>query len=306
MCYRMERNIVFKVLRERLIFEERYEVITMNENIENTYECSIEHFIDSENGNYSICREERQYAVFLYNILRKYRSPEAEERKGNTSVREIFDACRIPNEAEIEKVFFEATFMRDFFERDRRIAEQKRRVEAGNRHNNLEQILCQKKCKISVDDSKDSKESFNQKLIHYVKKAPVAYIDKALNLGQNEIVCDELSGDDKKTIQSMMNAKPDIAVIYNDNSAMKKLLFLECKFESGESSDRNGVKQSQIQWEIADFLCNHYLEKECIEISERMKDQKSCIIKFVRKKTDKSENEIQIDELIKLDANIFS
>lgn len=76
----------------------------------------LEHFIRDE---YSICREERQYAVFLYNILRKYRN---KDKRIDKEVVSIFNACSIPRGAEIQNVFYEATFMRDFFERNRRLA----------------------------------------------------------------------------------------------------------------------------------------------------------------------------------------
>ena len=81
--------------------------------INEKYGCTAENFIKDTETEYSICREERQYAVFLYNILRKYRSKD--KRNGNQRIINIFDACNVPAEAEIENVFYEATFMRDFF-----------------------------------------------------------------------------------------------------------------------------------------------------------------------------------------------
>lgn len=103
-------------------------------------------------------------------------------------------------------------------------------------------------------------------------------------MAHQKIACDDLSWDQKNTIMHMMNAKPDIAVIYYDEEKREnKLLFLECKFESYESSSQDGHKQSDIQWKIADFLCKHYL-KEKIGIADKMDEEKSCIVKFVRKK----------------------
>ena len=90
--------------------------ILEKDNIKNHYECSIEHFIQDE---YSICREERQYAVFLYNILRKYRN---KDKRIDKEVVSIFDACNIPRGAEIQNVFYEATFMRISLKRNRRLA----------------------------------------------------------------------------------------------------------------------------------------------------------------------------------------
>ncbi|HBA47220.1 MAG TPA: hypothetical protein DCZ91_05370 [Lachnospiraceae bacterium] len=90
-------------------------------NLEKDYSCSIENYIRGDAGsNYSICREERQYVVFLYNILRKYHA--FKDRSNNDEVHKIITkACGIPEKADIECVFYEATFMRDFFERNRRI-----------------------------------------------------------------------------------------------------------------------------------------------------------------------------------------
>lgn len=82
------------------------------------YECSIENFINKDDCAYSICRKERQYAVYLHDILRKYKK--YADREKLEEFKNIFTACSIPEKADIENVFYEATFMRDFFERNRR------------------------------------------------------------------------------------------------------------------------------------------------------------------------------------------
>lgn len=268
------------------------------DNIKNHYECSIEHFIRDE---YSICREERQYAVFLYNILRKYRN---KDKRIDKEVVSIFNACSIPRGAEIQNVFYEATFMRDFFERNRRLALSK----------NPENILLNKKFSPSNFIIEDSNRSFNTKLIEYVigqkQVLGISHERKEVNWGHNAalIDCSRLSDKEKKeigrTIQHMMNAKPDIAVIYSENK-QRKLLFLECKFESGERSYERDCTQSDIQWKIADFLCKYYLKEESVAVSDKMKNRKSCFVKFVRKKAEKT-NEIQIKDLIRLNDEIFS
>lgn len=84
------------------------------------YSCSIEHYIE---GDYSICREERQYAVFLYNILCKYQNPE--NRTGDIS--ELFTVCGVPKEAIIKHVFYEASLMRDFLRETDALCWEKRR-----------------------------------------------------------------------------------------------------------------------------------------------------------------------------------
>ena len=65
----------------------------------------IENFIKD---NYSICREERQYALFLYNILCRYGSTETrktlkDERK--REIEHIFKVCQLEN-VEIKQVFY--------------------------------------------------------------------------------------------------------------------------------------------------------------------------------------------------------
>ena len=68
--------------------------------------------------NTSVCREERQYTLYLSNILRYY-STES-RRNAVPGVQKIFNACAIPPDVTIEDVFIEASFMRDYFERNRR------------------------------------------------------------------------------------------------------------------------------------------------------------------------------------------
>ena len=72
------------------------------EEINEKYGCTAENFIKDEETEYSICREERQYAVLLYNILRFYRKQEM--RCGE--IGRIFKVCGMPKEANIKKVFY--------------------------------------------------------------------------------------------------------------------------------------------------------------------------------------------------------
>lgn len=240
----------------------------------------LEEYICGEN---SICREERQYALFLYNILKKYRSLDSCEGEKKVEITEIFKACRIPQEAKIENVFYEATFMRDFFEQNRK-------------------CFFNGKSDGILDENKD--HSFNCKLVDYISSGKKKYSGKEYNLGRNAIECDELSEKEKYIIRCMMNAKPDLAVVYRVDNLKKKLLFLECKFESAEAPYEYGLSQTEIQWKIADFLCKTYLEKESIEVSEGMGEEKSCLVQFVRESTDEP-NVISIQKLIELNNEIF-
>jgi len=272
------------------------------------YSCSIEHYIE---GDYSICREERQYAVFLYNILCKYQNPE--NRTGDIS--ELFTVCGVPKEAIIKHVFYEASLMRDFFERNRRIVLGKK-----------EDVLLNKSFSPSMLKVEGEK-SFNEKLIQYIeelsdtkdicKQEPLvtetdcSRLYEEVNLGQNnvELSAFGVSGTEQEQIKTyaayMMNVKQDIAVVY-EKKGKKYLLFLECKFESGESTYKNGMKQREIQWHVADFLCKFYLSEEKISVADEMKDKKSRLVRFVRKESDNPENAIPITKLIELNNRIFS
>lgn len=284
------------------------------------YGCSIENYIREDKGsNYSICREERQYAVFLYNILRKYHAHASRSNHGR--IHEIItEICGIPEKADIKHVFCEVTFMRDFFERNRRIYWR----------GSTEEKLLQQSFSPSEREL-EAENSFNYKLFRYVCKGENVKVSESFrwkqpesNMGQNKIkILDDMERI-QSVIREMMNATPDLAVIYSitekDADGQHEpdknyLLFLECKFESNESSYKSGYKQSEIQGKIADFLCNHYLkEKDNIEVSPIMKNDNSTyasqIVRFTRKKKESDEHKeaekvILISDLIELNNNIF-
>lgn len=284
--------------------------------------CSIENYIkEDKNMEYSICREERQYAVFLYNILRKYAH---ENRESHDKIHQIItENCGIPEKADIKHVFYEVTFMRDFFERNRRIYWE------GSKENKL----LQKTFSPSKRELK-KEESFNYKLIQYVCKAKNVKLPEELfewknqrenNLGRNKIENFDDMGEIQSVICEMMEAKPDLAVIYQTKqkddlheAGKNYLLFLECKFESGECSYKGGNRQCEIQGKIADFLCNYYLKekdnKDNIDVSPIMKNNStyaSQIVHFIRQKKEsdkhkEAENVILISDLIELNNNIFN
>lgn len=254
-----------------------------------SFEEKVEFFVPTADNyisdNYSICREERQYALFLYNILRKYNS---KIKRTEDEVLKIFEACSLPPEAEIKHVFYEATLMRDFFERNRRL------VLCSDPDVNL----LSRKFKPKAAGRFNSENSFNYKLLKYLK-----YIDKndsydfsdEFNLGGS-------GSTDNDTAREMMNATPDIAVIYSLRGD-RYLHFLECKFESYEDTYKSKKGQCEIQWMIADFLCKNYLTS--LMVSPQMdKDKKSCLVQFIRKEP-KKPNEIPIEVLIGLNNEIL-
>lgn len=146
----------------------------------------------------------------------------------------------------------------------------------------LNRILSAKKFSIDeceIKDHEQAEDTFNHKLIQYVcewENVELKYSGKELNLGHNAIESEKITelspvkkNRIKRKVRWMMNAKPDIAVIYRiGESEQRVLMFLECKFESKEDyylcnaeekSEKNYYKQTEIQWRIADFLCK-YLE----------------------------------------------
>lgn len=270
------------------------------EEMNKQYGCTAENFVKNEEPNYSVCREERQYAVFLYNILCYYRRPERRCQQA----RDIFKACGL-KDAIVEQVFYEATFMRDFFERNRRL------VLGKGEEKKMPDILLQKSfTRKNKSMEEKAKDAFNYKLMEYVHKGKVeGWTDGDLryNLGRY-VPGAKLSEDEKFTIKCMMEAKPDIAVLYKKSNNDKKdyLLFLECKFESDESfyysEKQNKMKQSRIQWKIADFLCKTYLKEEA-EVSESMKGENSRLVRFVRKDGERPDEEIRISDLVNLNKN---
>ena len=282
---------------------------------------SIDNYVKD---NLSICREERQYALYLSNVLRYYgKNPSGKpaNRIGNDAeVKKIFIACGFKeNELDnvvIENVFYEATFMRDFFERNRRIHLSK--------PSKKEDVCLQKTFKRSSYEIKDKEKSFNRKLLCFCwekigqSKKGNEGIDlnnldgdiKEYNYGRNEIPVKFKAI--KNLARAMMNSKPDLAVIYHygENAEKKKLLFLECKFESSEdkTDGDNGKKYSQreIQGYIAEFLCNienkYLTDVETSEIMIKEKGQ-SKLVRFDR--NDETVDNISIKNLIEVEKRIF-
>lgn len=250
---------------------------------------SFENYIKDE---YSICREERQYALMLNNILRAV--SEAQKKIKNKydiceqmkfyeiddkkQIGDILKSCGL-KDVVIEKVFYEATFMRDFFERDRRVA-----------------YGCNLlKKKFTLDDKKDKKRdtenSFNRKLVDYVLEKEFFGVKKEdvyecvenhydEHLGSNVQIVNEAGShimgnvDEYKQffeyIKCMMNSKPDIAVIGVNKNKEHVLIFLECKFESGEDKyckDKSFKIKHHSFYDIECTTCE--LEEKCKKCKEK-------------------------------------
>lgn len=272
-------------------------------------------FISDKN---SICREERQYALYLYNVLQAYHFGSRNDDVVKI-MNDIFGKELNENEngkLEIDNVFYEATFMRDLHEYNRRcfyLAND--RISEDNENLYLyKNPSVGEYGKTSKDQNKDLAKSFNWKLFSYLKanrdklynsdvlelnkeqkealtkKKLDAYFSETESMldftkTDGEAFCVEYHlgqskdfnvGDNivKQDMRSMMNAKPDIAVIYHytKDTEKKYLLFLECKFESAETKD--GIRmQTCIQYMIADFLCSEWVDngnggKEKLKIND--------------------------------------
>ena len=303
-------------------------------------QCSIDNYI---NGNNSICREERQYALYLSNVLRKYNT--LLKRAGKKDVIQIFKVCGIPEAASVQYVFYEAAFMRDFFQRNRRLQFYYARV-GGKDISNEDDFWNKSEYSRSspICEKMDKEKSFNRQLFKYcykklqikenlhpllkdedldslLKDVDIEEVHYGVNRKDSpemtekipeieklkddprillpETVADKL----RSNLREMMNSKPDIAVIYEDRGK-RYLLFLECKFESGESTSRSGSSQTLIQWKIAHFLCeHHFFGEDKIYVSEIMdEDKKSKKVVFTRKD---DSSKIRIGSLIELERGIF-
>lgn len=256
---------------------------------------SIDKYIS---GKYSICREERQYALYLNNILMKYRKKAAREK--NDTIKKIFKSCGLDAIDDIKYVFYEATFMRDVFERNRRMQlNNQSKRDSEKTLQRRKEIVLQNDYNPTKKNIENKEDSFDAKLIEFMKnnglKFNGEYSGEEYNMGSNHYD----HGEDAK---SMMNSKPDIAVIFKIGE-QHYLHFIECKFESSEST-HGDLKQSEIQWYIADFLCENCFNG--VKVSPKMKNNKSCLVRFTRKKNEENnKNEICIKDLISLNNKIF-
>ncbi|MBE5871359.1 MAG: hypothetical protein E7294_08890 [Lachnospiraceae bacterium] len=242
--------------------------------------------------NDRICREERQYALFLYGLfydaLGQNDLPEEQNRMINACIFGVNDpAGRI----RIDAVYYEAAFMRDYFEKDRRCILERNGVRSLN------------SLKSKTDGQTGFEGSFNDCLLKYCfegQDSKRAQVLKRLtekkylfhNLGNKEIKDlfeqDETCRDGMRRAKKMMNSKPDLAVIYEYDDAKKHkeravpqkyLRLLECKYHSGESGDKE-EKQRDIQNAIADFLCRYVARDLKMDEAHLAQGRTNHIIRF--------------------------
>ena len=240
-------------------------------------------------GGKLFCREERQFAVFLYNVFWSKRNIQI-----NTADEPIVKRClKIHDDSEIiiNNVFFEATLMRDYFEEDRknnkRDCVEKEETDSFNEKLLdfcLEWLATDNRLK---KEQRESVKEFKQELIKEMQDNPrnlgQKTAEEAMPSGFNNFpkeLADAIkkviknngkhSSIDKETIlkakmkacvdiaRMMMNATPDIMVIYTKDEK-KYAKALECKYLSDEGTykDVAGVEckmQRFIQECVMHFL----------------------------------------------------
>lgn len=211
---------------------------------------------DMLNGYWEYCREERQFAVFLYNVFWESRKKEITTLDSNHEkiIRECLNFYE-NSECTIEDVYFEATLMRDYF------------------------AICQDKADFNKkllafcfgwwNSSSNSVKSFVEQIIDELDEVDTSHKFCTRNLGQKEAkkaisdiyteylktlkekkeVSNEIiEGMQKKAsleiARMMMNATPDILVKYRIGESTTYVKALECKLtsEEGRYEDVAGVK----------------------------------------------------------------
>ena len=237
-------------------------------------------FISRNDDGIRVCREERQYALFLYNIL----LAKMMGCSTNETAEKIINNCIIGKDNDckdmfsLDAVYYEVTFMRDYFIKDRERIFSECGIDSKNISSNI------KKMKFVIDEDSAYNNSFNEYLIKFVlgKMNVPGYkkeVEEALgdlkfhNLGNREVkrVIKEKWGPDCKSYaedqdtravynamymaSAMMQSKPDIAVIYHKKDNKKKLRLFECKYLSNETL-KNELSQRMIQSYISEFICS--------------------------------------------------
>ena len=224
----------------------------------------IERYISGADGADPICREERQYALFLNNILLGIKAGKitGDDRK------DILSACGLEG-AEIDDVFYEAAFMRDIFFY---AAAKKKCFNVGLLKYVLKHVASWKQAdpeQFKVDQDVDIDLAHTWR----INEENVRPVDLGGRAGPE--VFEALSADIRKpelrviqsAVRAMMKIKPDLALIYR-KGGKRYLNFIECKLESTPStyiyryddgpvgSIKVTLNQLDVQNWVVHFLCD--------------------------------------------------
>ena len=265
---------------------------------DNPYLNYLNNYFGNENGDNPVCREERQYALFLYNKLlgmvdKQYKEIEVDKDK------EIF--CKIfgfeddetaeKSNIVIKNVYYEVTFMRDFFYKEKNNS-------SSDFNKNLFEYVLEKFKGENNCLSHLFKINENTSVLEIIESQHITVFPKEAynnynNVEKYKVICDINYGSNakdgektnilpcfiRKFMRSMMNSKPDIGIIF-EKQDKKYLKFIECKYLSPEgyvklieikvyqNMKKDNlfkdfsfiIPQTVIQYFIADFICNKILK----------------------------------------------
>ena len=266
----------------RKLYKTPYTLYTEAVNYSKYLSCFNEYFYSYNNK--PVCREERQYALFLYNRL--LNMVDKEYKDINDEDKELFKKIfgKELNNSKILRVYYEVSFLRDFFKKGR--DELKNHLNFNKKlYDYVLDIFYNKNCKYGLSDlfeSIDYYSSLNKKDMSLSHSMNIHNFEKIqsfiplLDKNYGSIEKDSVNYNDipyfmMKLMQTMMNSKPDIGIIYEKNGN-KYLKFIECKYVSKESpvhllnikcdnKDKSFrkksyiLRQTQVQYYIADFIC---------------------------------------------------
>ena len=194
-----------------------------------------------------VCREERQYALFLYNKLLSLVKKDSYDKEDKG----LLEKIGLNKNAKILKVYYEVTFMRDFFYKNK----------------------CEK-----IHNFNGLLFKFVELLLNnkYINDSIREEIDKLIDSPLNDINYGSNSKKNKefkqnfpivsRFISAMMNNKADIGILYEDLENKRHLKLIECKYESGvdvyDFGNNFKMPQYVIQYYITKFICEKLFPKD--------------------------------------------
>lgn len=238
-------------------------------------------------GDKHICREERQYALFLYNIFLKklYIDKEVGNLELSDEEKDIIKNCldiQEINGLKIINVFYEFSAMRDLFAKAENRVEFNEKlivsVFASRGTENAEAAIA------ALKECRNKNNSNNCSLYDNLGH---------LNMSRFKDGLQKLSDDALKTIyliRCMMNAKADIVVLYKSGSDNNKATALECKYKSGEGKYKDlhdinkkidALRQTEVQTAVLEYLFADFVKEKCT----------SKIVHFVDNAQDKNDDD---------------
>ena len=282
--------------------------------------------------NEPVCREERQYALFLYNRLlnmvdKKFETLSIDDQH---LFRKIFNQNK--KNIKILRVYYEVSFLRDFFKKGN--LELKDYLNFNKKlYDYVLSIFYDDKEKHSLSKLFESIIQYHQNLPNFNDEyekylpsknsdifnslksfLPLSYRNYGSITKKDVNNIKDIPSFVIKLMQTMMNSKPDIGIIY-EIQRKKYLKFIECKYISREGStnlldincdNKNKkdlkfpyiLRQTHIQYYIADFVCKELIGNNRIEADIPL------LLKFINKSKENDSKEDNFgDYYFKFDSN---